>query len=71
MRSVFDECDWRPIEGAPLEEPVEVLVVDFCGSIYRLQYPCRRTSEGWTSAIGTPLTVTPVRWMPIKLRSLT
>jgi hypothetical protein len=66
MRSVIGECDWRPIEEAPLGEPVEVLVADFCGSVYRLQYPCRRTSEGWISAIGARLTVTPVRWMPVK-----
>jgi hypothetical protein len=28
MRSLFEECDWRPIEEAPLEEPVDVLVTD-------------------------------------------
>jgi hypothetical protein len=53
MRSLIDQCHWRPIEEAPLEEAVDVLVTDFCGSIYPLQYPCRRTSEGWISAIGT------------------
>jgi hypothetical protein len=71
MRSVFEEWNWRPIEEAPLEQPVDVLVADFCGSTYRLQYPCRRTSEGWISAIGTRLTVTPVRWLPIKRNSVT
>jgi hypothetical protein len=71
MRPLIDQCHWRPIEEAPLEEPVDVLVTDFCGSIYGLQCPCRRTSEGWISAIGTPLTVAPVRWMPVKPRSVT
>jgi hypothetical protein len=66
MRLLFEQFDWRPIDEAPFDEPVDVLVVDFCGSVYRLHHPCRRTSEGWISAIGTPLTVTPVRWMPSK-----
>jgi hypothetical protein len=33
MRSVIEERDWRPIEEAPLEEPVDVLVTDHYGSV--------------------------------------
>jgi hypothetical protein len=69
MRSLSEKYDWRPIETAPLDEDVEVLVTDICGSLYRVRYPCRRTPEGWVSAIGSPLTVTPVKWMPFERSS--
>jgi hypothetical protein len=56
---------WRPIEEAPSEVDVELFVTDTCGSFYGLRYPCRRTVQGWvSSATGTPLAVTPVKWKP-------
>ncbi len=67
MRSFFKRYDWRPMEDAPFDEDVELLVMDFCGSFYGLRYPCRRTAEGWVSSTtGKHLKVTPVQWKPVK-----
>jgi hypothetical protein len=59
------KCDWRPIEEAPFEEDLELFVTDLYGSFYGLRFPCRLTAAGWiSSASGTSLTVTPIRWKP-------
>ena len=65
MRSHRSASEWRPIEGAPLDEDVEVFVFDRCGSFYGLRDACRRTPQGWVSADGgKPLKVTPLWWRP-------
>jgi hypothetical protein len=54
---------FNPIESAPRDEDVALLVTDGRGDPYRLLYPCRLTAAGWVSSSkGTPLAVTPLRW---------
>jgi hypothetical protein len=63
-RHVFEEgYGWMPIERAPLDQDVQLVVTDDQGELYMLRMPCRRTAAGWiSSAKGTPLVVTPVKW---------
>jgi hypothetical protein len=66
-RVIFEKYDWRPMEDAPFDEDVELLVTDAFGSFYGLRYRCRRTAEGWvSSASRKTLKVTPVQWKPVK-----
>jgi hypothetical protein len=49
----------------PLDEDVTLLVTDGASEPYQLKLPCRLTAAGWvSSAKGTPLAVTPVKWKP-------
>jgi hypothetical protein len=59
-------ADWRPIDTAPWEEDVTLLVTDGRGEPYPIPYPCKRTADsGWmNSSRGTPLAVTPLQWKP-------
>jgi hypothetical protein len=60
-----DRFDWRPLEIAPFDEDVTLLVSEGRGRRYRLPYPCRRTVAGWiSSSSGTLQTITPVKWKP-------
>jgi hypothetical protein len=57
---------WRPVETAPLDEEVELLVADTRGEPYVLPDPCKLTAtSGWvSSAKGTPVGLTPSQWRP-------
>ena len=56
---------WRPIDTAPSDQDVKLVVTDGRGDPYLLPHPCRRTMAGWVSSSkGTPLVVTPLRWKP-------
>jgi hypothetical protein len=55
---------WKPINTAPLDQDVTLLVTDGRGEPYPIPYPCKRTAAGWVSLEGTPLVVTPLRWKP-------
>src|ERR1700683_3321807 len=59
-------ADWRPIDTAPWEEDVTLLVTDGRGEPYPIPYPCKRTADsgGVNSSRGTPLAVTPLQWKP-------
>ena len=59
-------ADWRPIDTAPWEEDVTLLVTDGRGEPYPIPYPCKRTADsGWVnSSRGMPLAVTPLQWKP-------
>jgi hypothetical protein len=60
-----DRYDWRPLDTAPVDEDVTLLVTEGRGKRYRLPYPCRRTGVGWiSSSNGTLQTITPVKWKP-------
>jgi hypothetical protein len=58
--------DWRPIDTAPLNEDVTLLVTDGRGDPYLIPYPCRRiAASGWVnSSKGNLLAVTPLQWKP-------
>jgi hypothetical protein len=57
--------DWRPIDAAPFDEDLALLVTDGQGESYQLKHPCRLTASGWVSSNkGTPLAVTPLKWKP-------
>jgi hypothetical protein len=60
---------WLPIEAAPVDEDVTLVVADGRGEPYRLPNPCRLTASGWVSSKGTLLAVTPVKWRPCTPRS--
>jgi hypothetical protein len=55
---------WKPIDTAPLDQAVTLLVTDGRGEPYPIPYPCKRTAAGWVSSEGTPLAVTPLQWKP-------
>jgi hypothetical protein len=65
-RSTRLSADWRPIDTAPWEEDVTLLVTDGRGEPYLIPYPCKRTADsGWlNSSRGTPLAVMPLQWKP-------
>jgi hypothetical protein len=54
---------WEPINTAPIDEDVTVLVTDGA-SEYRIPLPCRLTAaSGWVNLRkGTALSVTPTKW---------
>jgi hypothetical protein len=65
MRVVADGFDWQPIDTAPFDEDVTLLVTDGRGDPYRIPYPCKLNSTGWVnSSRGTLLAVTPMGWKP-------
>jgi hypothetical protein len=65
MRAVADGFDWQPIDSAPFDEDVTLLVTDGRGAPYRIPYPCKLNSTGWVnSRKGMPLAVTPMGWKP-------
>jgi hypothetical protein len=55
---------WRPVDTAPRDEEVELLVADRRGEPYVIPYPCKMTAaSGWVSAgKGTPIGLTPSQW---------
>jgi hypothetical protein len=63
-RRVFVErFGWKPIDTAPLDQDVTLLVSDGQGTPYTLKVPFRLTAAGWVSSgKGTPLAVTPLQW---------
>jgi hypothetical protein len=51
MPVFVDKYGWQPIDSAPLDEDVSLVVTDSRGGDpYRLPYPCRRTAAGWVSS---------------------
>lgn len=66
-KQAFEESGWMPIERAPLDTNVQLVVEDDKGELYLLKMPCRLTAAGWvSSAKGTPLAVTPAKWKPAR-----
>jgi hypothetical protein len=55
---------WKPIDTAPFDQGVRVVVTDGRGDSYLMPHPCKRTVAGWVSSKGTPLAVTPIKWKP-------
>ena len=63
MQVLDNYYGWKPIDSAPLDEDVTLLVTDGRGRSYRLPNPCRLTASGWVSSSKrTPLAVAPVKW---------
>jgi hypothetical protein len=66
MRVFEDRYGWQPIDSAPPDKDVSLMVTDGRGGEpYRLPYPCRYTAGGWVSSNkGSPQTVVPTKWKP-------
>ncbi len=63
MQYFKDRNGWKPIDSAPLDRDVFLVVTDGGGEPYMLPKPCRLTATGWVSSSkGTPLVVEPVKW---------
>jgi hypothetical protein len=67
MRLIQDAHWWRPLDSAPKDEDVTLLVTDGASEPYQVKAPFRLTAAGWvSSAKGTPLVVTPLKWTSYK-----
>jgi hypothetical protein len=65
MRLIQFSAGWQSLDSAPVDEDVTLLVIDGASEPYQLKAPSRLTEAGWvSSAKGTPLAVTPVKWKP-------
>jgi hypothetical protein len=54
---------WQPIDTAPHDEDVSLLVTDGPGLPYTLKSQFRLTDQGWVhSVLGSKLVVTPLKW---------
>jgi len=65
MRVIQYSAGWQPLDSAPMDKDVTLLVTDGLSEPYPLKLPSRLTAAGWvSSAKGTPLAVTPTKWKP-------
>jgi hypothetical protein len=66
VEPVFSEkFGWQPIDTAPIEQDVMLIVTDGQGEPYSVLKPFKLTAAGWVSSgKGTPLGVTPLQWKP-------
>jgi hypothetical protein len=64
MRVFSERFGWKPIDTAPIDQDVALIVTDG-GEPYSVNGPLRLTAAGWVSSgKGTPLAVTPLQWKP-------
>ena len=64
-----EKFGWHPIDTAPIEKDVMLIVTDGQGEPYAVLKPFRLTAAGWVSSVkGTPLAVTPLHWRPYVAR---
>jgi hypothetical protein len=62
MRMFSERFGWKPIDTAPIDQDVALIVTDG-GEPYELRSPFKLTAAGWVSSNkGTPLAVTPLQW---------
>jgi hypothetical protein len=55
---------WRPISSAPLEQDIELSVIEG-NEVHALVFPCRRTARGWFNAsVKSAVLVRPTHWRP-------
>jgi hypothetical protein len=60
-----EKFGWQPINTAPIEKDVTLIVTDGQGEPYTVSMPFKLTAAGWVnSGKGTPLAVTPLQWKP-------
>jgi hypothetical protein len=60
-----EKFGWQPIDTAPIDKDVMLIVTDGHGEPYAIFKPLRLTAAGWVSSgKGTPLAVTPLQWKP-------
>lgn len=53
---------WQPISTAPLEQDLELAVLDASG-VHALVARCRRSAHGWiNAATGKQIDVSPTHW---------
>ena len=70
MRMFSERFGWKPIDTAPIDQDVALIVTDG-GKPYSLNGPFKLTAAGWVSSgKGTPLAVTPLQWKPYVPRPL-
>jgi hypothetical protein len=68
MPMFSERFGWKPIDTAPLDQDVALMVTDG-GKPYLLNGPFKLTAAGWVSSgKGTPLAVTPLQWRPYVAR---
>jgi len=60
-----EKFGWQPIDTAPIDKDVMLIVTDGLGEPYAVLKPFRLTAAGWG---GTPLAVTPLHWRPYVAR---
>jgi hypothetical protein len=54
---------WQPISTAPLNQDLELAVIDATGEYVALVFPCRRHSDGWISVITKKrIDINPTHW---------
>ena len=64
MRMFSPHSGWQPIDTAPIDKDV-MLIVNDGGEPYQIRSPFKLTATGWViSGMGTPLAVTPLQWKP-------
>jgi hypothetical protein len=64
MRMFSERFGWKPIDTAPIDQDVALIVTDG-GKPYSLNGPFKLTAAGWVSSgKGTRLAVTPLQWKP-------
>jgi hypothetical protein len=55
-------CGWHSIHTAPLDQDLELAVIDHEGP-HALVFPCRKTDSGWIDArTETRVQVRPTHW---------
>jgi hypothetical protein len=64
-----EKFGWQPIDTAPIDKDVMLIVTDGQGELYAVYMPFKLTAAAWVgSGKGTPLAVTPVQWKPYVAR---
>jgi hypothetical protein len=64
MRMFSPNFGWQPIDTAPIDTDVMLIVTDG-GEPYAVPKPFKLTAAGWVSSgKGTPLAVKPLQWRP-------
>jgi hypothetical protein len=60
-----EKFGWQPIDTAPVDKDVALIVIDGRGEPYAVFKPFKLTATGWgSSGKRTPLAVTPLHWRP-------
>jgi hypothetical protein len=60
-----EKFGWQPIDTAPVDKDVALIVTDGRGEPYAVFKPFKLTAAGWVSSrTRTPLAVTPLHWRP-------
>jgi hypothetical protein len=56
MRVLVDRFGWKPLDTAPFDQDVTLMVSDGRGTTYALKSPFRLTVAGWVSVVDAGAT---------------